>query len=230
MMPKKIMRRRDEDVPNRRSSVIHISNMEEHYNNTADQAENEFSAVLLAGGKSRRMGFDKAQIDVNGQPLWLHQIETLRKLGAMEVLISGPDAGPWKGWGIRVVEDVTQNGGPMAAIANVLTKVTTPRVLVLAVDMPLISSEFLSKLLTFNRSVVPKNAGYFEPLVAVYTRSGLELLETMLESGELNLQSYLSRMVNSEQTSVYDLKEDEKTFFLNLNEPSSFASITAQCL
>lgn len=201
--------------------------MDEHSNDVHDGANNPFSAVLLAGGKSRRMGFDKALLHVNGRPLWLHQIETLRELGAMEVLISGPEAGPWKGSGIRVVQDVRQSAGPMAAIANVLTNVTTPRVVVLAVDLPLMSSRFLGKLLTFNRPIVPRNGGYFEPLAAVYAKGGLTLLEAMLESGERSLQSYLTQMVNSELTSVYDLKDEEKPFFLNLNDPSSMPSITA---
>ena len=62
------------------------------------------SAVLLAGGRSSRMGQDKAFLEIAGQMLWRRQIETLRALSPEQLMISGP---PREAWGeFEIVADV----------------------------------------------------------------------------------------------------------------------------
>src|SRR5205823_5696774 len=100
-----------------------------------------FSAVLLAGGASRRMGMDKALLrapdgDSSPQLLWQRQLQTLRALEPAEILISGP---PRPGFpaGVPCIRDRLPGCGPLGGLATCLARVATPWLLVLAIDLPL---------------------------------------------------------------------------------------------
>ncbi len=68
-------------------------------------AKQPFDAVLLAGGKSSRMGTDKAGVLIQGVPLWRLQLATLRDLGPEEIFISGRDSGPYAEEGLEILKD-----------------------------------------------------------------------------------------------------------------------------
>src|SRR5689334_5170009 len=137
-----------------------------------------FTAVLLAGGASRRMGVDKALLPVpegksRVRPLWQHQLGTLETLGPVEVLVSGP-ARPGFPARLRCVPDDVPARGPLGGLAACLAQVTTPWMLVLAVDLPLMTASFLGGLLQAcdaGRGVVPRGPDHYEPLAAVYPRA-----------------------------------------------------------
>ncbi len=177
-----------------------------------------FSAVLLAGGKSRRMGFDKATFQIDGEPLWQRQIKILQASGAAEVLISGPITGPWRRTHMAVLEDAISELGPMGALAGILEKASTESVLVLAVDMPAMTLEFLNRLLAHGTAVVPKNGEYYEPLAAVYAKSSLSLLRSFLDQGQRSLQVFLREAVVQRTMKVHPVSPAEAAFFANLNE------------
>src|SRR2546428_9892635 len=94
----------------------------------------KFSAVLLAGGQSTRMGRDKAGIVLDGIPLWQRQFEILRELRPHEIFISGPPRKEWSG--LEVVADETPDAGPLAGLVASLRRCRSPLLLVLAVDLP----------------------------------------------------------------------------------------------
>lgn len=185
-----------------------------------------FSAVLLAGGKSTRMGFDKATCIIEGLPLWKRQLQTLQSLGAAEIFISGSATGPWQGNGVTVIEDEIPFAGPMGALLGILQKISTERVLVLAVDMPRMTSEFLIELLKTSGAVVPRNGAYFEPLAAIYAQSGLDLLKTFLQTERRSLQEYLRASVDSGTIKIYEIRPTELRLFANFNEPVMLKSAT----
>jgi molybdopterin-guanine dinucleotide biosynthesis protein A len=140
-----------------------------------------FTAVLLAGGRSRRMGRDKARLPhpVTGLPLVAHQLATLRAAGATELLLSlraGTDY-PKAGTEVaRVFDDGL--AGPLPALAAALARAAHPLVLVLAVDLPWIKPATLRALLAAAREIDPagevgtvlRGTHGFEPLCAVYPR------------------------------------------------------------
>lgn len=163
------------------------------------------------------MGFDKATLVIDGEPLWQRQIRLLQCVGANEVFISGPADGPWKDSGLPVLEDEVPQLGPMGALVGILKKISTPRVLVLAVDMPAMTAAFLQKLTTANRAIVPKNGDYFEPLAAVYAATDWERLATYLQRGDRSLQPYLRESAALGSVQVLELSESEKPLFMNVN-------------
>src|SRR5438477_277515 len=105
------------------------------------------SAVLLAGGKSSRMGRDKAALIVDGEPLWQRQLATLRATQPAELFISGKSDGPYANCGVEILADEFPDCGPLGGITTALRRCTSERLLVLAVDLPAMTAEFLRTLL-----------------------------------------------------------------------------------
>ena len=174
------------------------------------------------------MGADKAGLLLGNQPLWRRQLEILRATGAQEVLISGPASGPYGDSGVPLVRDQVAGQGPLAGIAGGLRQARWDRLLVLAIDMPLMSSEFLRELVEQSRqagrSVIPKDQQWYEPLGAVYQRDCLALAEAHLLLSDRSLQHFLRAA--DQQGLIVDraLSPEELRLFVNLNSPADVAA------
>ena len=143
------------------------------------------SAVILAGGESRRMGRDKAWLEVGGQPLITRSLSALHASGVQEVFISGRAGTDYSALPCPVLFDLEPGCGPLGGIERGLAAATAPLLLVLAVDLPHMTSAFLLKLaeqcnpLT---GVVPNLRGEYEPLAAIYPkRCGVIARDRLLE-------------------------------------------------
>src|SRR5438445_10130962 len=104
------------------------------------------SAVLLAGGESRRMGKDKATLQFRGRPLWQIQFELLRKLQPSEIFISARTDPTWRPEDVRFVADFLPSRGPLTGLAASLAQMHTTHLLALAIDMPFMTEDFLLSL------------------------------------------------------------------------------------
>ncbi|MET0263059.1 MAG: molybdenum cofactor guanylyltransferase [Rariglobus sp.] len=155
-----------------------------------------FSGAILAGGRSSRMGRDKAFIEIDGVTLVARQAAGLRAAGAQELLISGRPEIDYAVADARVVTDTIKDGGPLAGLSALLKAARTSWVLVLAVDLPHISAEALNLLLSTGGGrlgAVPKTAHGYEPLIALYPTSFVSLLDEALARNQLSLQPLLER-------------------------------------
>ncbi len=181
-----------------------------------------FSAVLLAGGQSRRMGRDKAGVLWRGEPLWQRQLGTLRACGAAEIFISGHASGPYSAADVPIVLDRTPGGGPLAGIAAALRHARHEHVLVLAIDLPEITSAFLRDLLAqaAAAAIVPRDAHRFEPLAAIYTRACLPLAGACLRDGSPSLQRFAAAAIAQGIAGAHVLTPAECPLFHNVNTPS----------
>src|SRR5690349_130325 len=102
-----------------------IAGADSHQRHVAGGCMN-FSAVILAGGKSSRMGRDKAWLEINGQILLTRQIELVQAGGATEVFISGRAGMDYSAFGCRVLQDRFPNAGPLAGIERALDAAIAP--------------------------------------------------------------------------------------------------------
>jgi molybdenum cofactor guanylyltransferase len=150
------------------------------HSTTANQPVTGF---VLAGGKSTRMGQDKAALQLDGRTLLEHALEVLRRV-AGEVCILGPRQ-RYAGYGVPVVEDVFPGCGPLAGIHAALSHTTTRLNLIIAVDTPFLSAKFLRFMI--ERAVssgatvtTPEIAGYRQPLCSIYAREFLAIAEQAL--------------------------------------------------
>ncbi|MBW8865277.1 MAG: molybdenum cofactor guanylyltransferase [Verrucomicrobia bacterium] len=187
-----------------------------------------FSAVILAGGKSERMGRDKSFVELDGQTLLARQIRLVRSAGATEVFISGRTGVDYSAYGCRVLEDRFQDAGPLAGIQSAMEAMTTSLLLVLAVDLPCMSADFLRKLAgncTENAGAVPRVNGGIEPLVAFYPEAVLPIATLMLSQNSLAVKNFIQRCEQAGLISVTDLPDSTASLFLNCNSPDELESI-----
>ena len=181
-----------------------------------------FSAVLLAGGRSTRMGRDKASLPYAGGALWEHQLATLRAIGAGEVCISGPRNGPYANCGLPILEDRTPNAGPLAALETALPRALY--VVLLAIDMPAMRADFLQELmrvaLRTERSVIPAIDSNFEPLAAVYAGSIAALVDESLRGPDHSMHQLIRSAIRSDLAVVHPVPFESRALFRNLNTPA----------
>src|SRR6266487_1578131 len=101
------------------------------------------SAVLLAGGESRRMGKDKATLLFRGKPLWQIQLDLLRKSEPAEILISARTDPAWRPPEVKFLQDDPPSRGALSGLAASLAQMRTKHLLALAVDMPFMTEKYL---------------------------------------------------------------------------------------
>ena len=182
-----------------------------------------FSAVILAGGQSRRMGRDKAWLPVNGQPLLLRQIDLVRQLTPLEIFISGREDTDYSLLPCPVLHDRFAGAGPLAGIERALDAASAPLVLVLAVDLPNMSASFLRRLAgscTDGRGVIPRLNSSMEPLVAFYPKCAKSLAEVQLRNSRYAATAFAERCVQTGLASFYDLPTADAGVFFNWNRHS----------
>jgi len=181
------------------------------------------TAVLLAGGESRRMGRDKATLLFHGKPLWQIQLELLRRLKPDEILVSARTDPSWRPADVQFVADDLPSRGPLSGIAASLAQVHTAHLLALAMDMPFMSESYLHYLcdqIEPGTGVVPTIDGRAEPLAAIYPREADNDFRTALAGTDFSVQSIVRRLVESGKLKEVRVKEHEMKLFLNLNELS----------
>jgi molybdenum cofactor guanylyltransferase len=146
------------------------------------------SGLVLAGGRSSRMGREKAMLMLpDGRTLLQRQIDLLRAAGAESVNVS---VGPGKDFslaGVGSIPDALPEAGPLAGIAAGLRAAPAGLVLVLAVDMPSVEEKHLRQLLglaTASCGVVPVHGKICETLVAVYPTALAASAEAWLAGGQ----------------------------------------------
>ena len=175
--------------------------------------------IILAGGKSSRMGQDKGLMLFNGQALVEHIIGIAKQLSNKIIIISNQKK--YNKFGIPVFEDIYKEKGPVGGIHSGLYYSKTENNLVVGCDMPYLSSKLLNHLLINIKpgfdAIVPRFNNLPEPLCAVYFKSCTKKLEECIESGQLKMMDII-RLWN---TNYVDITSDLNFFstylFTNLN-------------
>jgi len=187
-----------------------------------------FSAVILAGGRSSRMGCDKAFAEVNGQNLLRRQIQLVRDVGAAEIFISGRPGTDYSAYGLRVLLDKFPDAGPLAGIHSALEATNSPLLLVLAVDLPAMTADFLRELTARclpNFGTVPRVMGNLEPLAAIYPKAALPLATLLLRQNALPVKGFAQRCEQAAMISITELPDSIAGLFLNCNSPDELRQL-----
>lgn len=187
-----------------------------------------FDAALLAGGRSSRLGRDKAFLDWRGQPLYVAQLRKLASLGPDRLWLSTRPEQPFPEVleGVTRVVDAVPDLGPLGGLQSVLAASDAPFLLVLAVDLPKMEPAFLARLLDEGAGTVPRSEQGWEPLAALYPRAGLlDLVEAFLAAGKRRLQDLLDEAAARGLVKPLDLDERSAPLFANLNTPDDLAAL-----
>jgi molybdopterin-guanine dinucleotide biosynthesis protein A len=180
------------------------------------------TAVLFTGGLSRRMGADKATLQIQGQPLWARQLEALRELQPDSLWISARSRPEWCPPEIEVILDGPPSRGPMSGLAPALRQLATTHLLALAVDLPRMTAAHLQTLLalaTSGRGVIPVRDGRFEPLCAVYSAEAADAAVASLGGADVSLQSFTEVLLRQKRARLFPLSDSDKRLYHNVNSP-----------
>ena len=162
------------------------------------------SGVILAGGKSSRMKFNKAFAEISGQPV-IHII--LDKFASLfqEILIISNDPELYTYLGVPVYTDIYPHMGPVAGIHSGLYHCSHDSAFVMGCDVPFMSMELvrmmISRLDGYD-SVVPRLDNQLQPLAAVYSRRCLPVLTSCLEPNRVKLIRIFDELNALEITAV----------------------------
>lgn len=181
-----------------------------------------FTAVLLAGGESRRMGREKAMVEWRGRPLWEWQFEKLRALRLQEILLSARSDQPWRPSDVSLVLDGVPSSGPLSGLAATLGRMETEHLLALAVDMPFITVadlEYLCGVATPRVGVLPVIDDCAEPLCAIYPREVCADFEKALGGGNYALQPLVSHLAAAGKLQIVRISGGDRAHYKSVNEP-----------
>lgn len=175
---------------------------------------------IMAGGKSSRMGRDKAGVELGGKTLLERALETWKGFGAAVQLSVGPaERSTLAPEGVRPVADVYPERGPLGGLHAGLLACGTELLLLTAVDSPFVTRELAEALVEAGGSI-PGDAyvysleGRPQPLFGLYRKSCLPAAEALLKAGENKMGRLLERV----QT-VYLLGAGQERQFVNVNTP-----------
>ena len=182
------------------------------------EKDGELAAAILAGGRARRMdGVNKGTLVVGQTAIIDRQLETLAAI-ARDIFVVGHSDSAWTSRGLRVVPDEIRDAGPLGGIYTAIVRSPCERTLVVACDMPFLSSAFLRELAAVKDAdlVIPRHTRGYEPLCAIYSRACAGDIRERLARG-MNEASRLPAGIR-----VTEIDVDNETFFVNVNTPHDY--------
>ena len=180
---------------------------------------------VTAGGQSSRMGRDKAWLEIEGRAMIECVIASLAPVVRDVAIIANSDQ--YTRLGLPVFSDAETGIGPLEAIRTALKNSDAPRVVLVACDLPFVTTELFEYLLGVadeETSVVPlDDEGRVEPLCAVYSKTALDELERLIESGERKVSKLYDR-VQVRFVPFEEIRnlEGASRFFENVNTPNEY--------
>jgi molybdopterin-guanine dinucleotide biosynthesis protein A len=186
----------------------------------------EVTGIILAGGKSSRMGTDKGLQELCGKPLMQYAIEVLS--GLCSTILISSSSQVYKSFGYKVIADVFPGIGPMGGIYSALKQSETEANLVLSCDLPFVSTKLMSYILNHSKGykvAVPwLGDQHYEPLCGFYHLSILEQISQYIQNNNYKLPDLfeeinINRLVISEKSEFYN-----DSLFLNINSKQDLAT------
>lgn len=185
------------------------------------------SAIVLAGGRSSRMGCDKAALPLGEGRLIDGLLGKLREIFAT-IIVVGAAPGIVCDPRVRLVADERPGLGPLMGLLSGLKASDSELNFVMACDIPAFDRDFLLRMLSRAEAydiLVPRHRnGFHEPLFAVYSRRIVSLIQTSLDSGltRIDLIYPLCRQ------GYIELEDD--SWLVNINTPQDYARFAAQVI
>lgn len=181
------------------------------------------TGIILAGGKSSRMGTDKGLLKFQGKHLVEYSITALKPFVSEIMIVSNNSA--YDNFDYKRVKDYLENQGPVAGIYSGLVETKTENNIVLSCDIPFVTSEVIQKLIknmdVDSEIIQIENQGKTMPLIAVYKKSVANKFKKILQTDERRLRVAV-QSCNYKNVSIK--KELEKTT-MNVNTREDFKLI-----
>jgi len=183
------------------------------------------TGFITAGGRSSRMGVDKAWLELAGRAMIEHVIAALAPVSThLAIIANSPD---YERLGFPVFSDSNQGIGPLEAVRTALSNTFTDRVMLVGCDMPFVTTDLFKLLLNIegaHYATVPIGVnGKLEPLCAVYRAEALSAVTELITQGERKM----SRLFDRVPTRFVPFEElrllrGSEVFFKNINTPEDY--------
>ena len=183
------------------------------------------TGIILAGGKSRRMGRDKAFLPFGRGLLIERVIEVMQQVTSDVILITN-NPEQYQRFGLPMYADVIPDGGSLGGIYTGLVSAKMPYGLCLACDMPFVKPDFLRLLCDTAAEadvVIPRNTEDFQPLCAVYSQACQAPIRQKIAAGRLKITGFFEqvrvRVIDGPLLAHYDPHD---VMFFNANTPEEY--------
>lgn len=192
------------------------------------QPHKNITGVILVGGKSLRMGQDKAFLKLSGRPL-LDPVLDLFRSRFSRLLLAGDRAERFNGYGLPIVPDIYP-GSSLGGVHAGLSAAETEKIFVAPCDLPFPNSALLDYLCGMAEAcdvVVSVSPQGYEPLFALYSKSCLEPIHELLERKEFRIidlfPMVITRFIQGDE--LASIAGIEKAF-VNINTPEEYSHLT----
>lgn len=189
-----------------------------------------FSAAILAGGRSRRMGRNKALLEIDGVSLIRRAAGVLEGMFS-EVFVVAGDSAPYEGMGFRVASDICPGNDSLGGLHAAVSMARGSRVFTAGCDMPLLRPALISAMASMADGwdvVVPVRSGRPEPLCAFYGKKCEAPIRESISGGDLKMTGFHPKVrVRRIEEAEWRQWDPEGASFLNANTPDEFDRIKA---
>ena len=191
----------------------------------------DVTCVILAGGQSRRMGQDKAFIQVAGVRLFDYVYGKCRKFFSRVVIVTNrPEQ--FHDYPAHVVTDEITVTASLGGLYTGLLRAETDYVFCLACDMPFLQPPFIRYLLSLRFDydvVIPRTSEGLEPLHAVYSKKCINPIKRLLDAGQFQITKFLSEVrVRYCETKEIQRYDPSLSSFVNINTKADLRRIQAK--
>ncbi len=180
------------------------------------------SLIVLAGGKSKRMGIPKSLLRINGKLLLEYIVDALYSLFDDILLVVKEPPYPVSAY-YRIIFDKHRESSPLVGIFAGLKEAYNQYSLVVGGDMPFVVPSLVASLLSSVKEedvIVPIVNGFYEPLLAIYNKRILDIIERRIKEGNFKVSSLYEEVYVREVPESQIRREDPALLsFLNMNTP-----------
>jgi len=191
--------------------------------------ETEVTGILLAGGKSRRMGEDKQHLVIGEQTLLERGLAVFRSI-FQEVLVVIAQDSPSLGIDARVVRDLVPDCGSLGGLYTGIAQASTSCIFVAACDMPFLNQAVIAQFTSRKGTadiVIARLADRLHPMHALYSKQCLPVLEQMIQARQFKIQEMVShtslRVQYVTEADLLTIDPSGHSFY-NVNTPGDLAA------
>ncbi len=161
-----------------------------------------YTGIILAGGKSSRMGEDKGLLLLNGVPMVQHLIHLFEELKIPTIIIANNSE--YKQFNLPIFNDIVEEKGPAGGILTGLTHSPTEKNIIVSCDSPFVTKElilFLIKSHQENQVTIPFYQNRIHPLIGIYEKSARRIIQSCIERKQLKIRFILEEL-NTRQIEI----------------------------
>lgn len=179
-------------------------------------------AIILAGGKSSRMGTDKGLLSLNGKPMVAHVMDILKPITDDIIIISNNVA--YEVFGVPVYEDLIKDAGPLAGIYTGLKHSKHDKNIVVSCDVPFVSEKLLHYLINSCKNydvTIPIKNNKTHQVIGLYDKKCVPIFKNELYNNQLKMKVALEKI----NLNIVDANQFDEKEFINVNTPIELKEI-----